>query len=133
MNRMSSVRCAGLASFRAIGSAWAAIRDRGLVLGMGRPHARGAGLRKTAALAVSLVSVARWLGAAGAAGMRPGRRGWQESGRAGMAGTPLAGDPSGRQEASLATALRLSGDHGGYWAQGKRAYPRMRPYRRPEK
>jgi len=41
---------------------------------MGRAHTRGAGLRKAAALAVSLVSVARWPGAAGPARMRPGRR-----------------------------------------------------------
>jgi hypothetical protein len=39
-----------------------------------------------ALLAVSLVIVARWLVAAGLVGMRLGRRSWQESGRAGMAG-----------------------------------------------
>lgn len=39
--------------------------DRGRFLGVGRPHAREAGVRKAAALvAVSLVSVARWPGAA---------------------------------------------------------------------
>jgi hypothetical protein len=45
-------------------------------------HAWGAGLRKVAALAVSLVSVACWLVDAGLGGAD----GWQESGRAGWLG-----------------------------------------------
>ncbi|MGB5100253.1 MAG: hypothetical protein WBN94_06610 [Methanothrix sp.] len=46
------------------------------------PERQEAGVRKAAALAVSLGSVARWPGAAGPARRRPGRRGWLESGRA---------------------------------------------------
>jgi len=59
-------------------------QECGQVLGMGRPHARVAGVRKAAALAVSLVSVARWLEAAGPARMRLGGGRWLEFGQAGM-------------------------------------------------
>lgn len=54
-------------------SSLATRRDCGQVLGWGRPHATVAGVRKAAALAVSLISFARWIGAAGPARMRPGR------------------------------------------------------------
>ncbi|MCK9441188.1 MAG: hypothetical protein M0Q13_07185 [Methanothrix sp.] len=43
LNRMLSVRCAGRASFHALGGGLAARQDRGQVLGRERPHARGAG------------------------------------------------------------------------------------------